>query len=159
MTNEIFSVWRAIGKPDISNNLQQFLERQEEISNTTTTHTNPAYRLLLNNEVHPTAFISTFTTTPSYFLISFDSSLKTRGLGAPGAPNYTKFVFSEITCDKYQRALSSESFFNGCRTKTANRTSKSFLCWVTLCPPTGLTIKQNVCSCWTGRKGVITHSA
>lgn len=34
-----------------------------------------------------------------------------------------------------------------------------FYAGVTLCPPTGLTIKQNVCSCWTGRKGVITHSA
>lgn len=154
MTNEIFSVWRAIGKPDISNNLQQFLERQEEISNTTTTHTNPAYRLLLNKEVHPTAFISTFTTTPSYFLISFDSSLKTRGLWAP---NYTKFVFPEITCDKYQRALNLFLMAVGPRLQT--ELANPFYAGVTQCPPTGLTIKQNVCSCWTGQKGVITHSA
>lgn len=84
----------------------------------------------------------------------FDSSLKTRGLWAP---NYTKFVFPEITCDKYQRALNLFLMAVGPRLQT--ELANPFYAGVTQCPPTGLTIKQNVCSCWTGQKGVTMHSA
>lgn len=99
--------------------------------------------------------------TLTYLLISFDSSLKTRGLWALGTSNYTKLVFPEITCDKCQRAPSSEfapfpgvwsclrNRFMAVEPRLQTEPENLFFAGITLCRAMGLTRNRNGCSRWT----------